>query len=266
MLRAAEAARLAEARLEAGRQLYELEGISRLELDVREQEAFTARLELETGCAELIDHGLDPDVVERLLATRSTDPHLLVRAPVSGVVLELGAQEHEWVQEYAPLVVLGDPRRVELELQIPPDEVDVVQVGAAVDFVPVGRPEAVGQATVVTQVPQVDPETRTVRVRARIDETTRPPVPGVFVEGTLTHGEVRRSPSVPESAVIRLGGGDVVFVRRDASTFVVREVSLGQFNGSRYEVVAGVDLGEEVAVQGVFLLKSTLVGGGGEED
>ena len=80
---------------------------------------------------------------------------------------------------------------------------------------------------------------------------------------TLTHGEARTAASVPESAVIRVGGADVVFVQRDVGVYESRPVELGQFNGSRYEVYHGVEVGEQVVVQGVFLLKSVLIGGEG---
>jgi multidrug efflux pump subunit AcrA (membrane-fusion protein) len=76
----------------------------------------------------------------------------------------------------------------------------------------------------------------------------------------LTHGESRRSPSVPESAVIRIGGDDFVFVQTDEpGSFEARSVELGQFNGTRYEVLRGVSRDEQVAVQGVFFLKSALL-------
>jgi multidrug efflux pump subunit AcrA (membrane-fusion protein) len=86
--------------------------------------------------------------------------------------------------------------------------------------------------------------------------------PGAFVEGTLTHGTERRSPSVPESAVISMGGEDVVFVGVGEGAFEVRRVEIGLSNDSRYEVLSGVDLDEQVVVQGVFFLKSALVKGG----
>jgi multidrug efflux pump subunit AcrA (membrane-fusion protein) len=58
-----------------------------------------------------------------------------------------------------------------------------------------------------------------------------------------------------------MGSSDYVFVRLDAETFEARPVSVGRFNGSRYEIQEGLELDEEVAVQGVFLLKSALLRG-----
>jgi hypothetical protein len=177
------------------------------------------------------------------------------------VVLALEVQTHEWVQAYDPLVVIGDPEEVELLLQIPPDQATAVAAGDVVEFVAMGRGATAGRAEVITRVPEVDPVTRTVAVRARIVGDQPDFFPGVFVEGMVTHGEARTAPSVPEAAVIRLGGSDIVFVRRSETAFEARPVVLGASNGSRFEIVEGVSLGEEVAVQGVFLLKSALLGG-----
>jgi len=190
----------ADKRLEAGRELFSVDGISRLDLELREQEAFSARLEFDRARAELIDHGIPETTLQRVLESREPDPHLPLAAPIDGVVLDLAVQQHEWVQEYEPLLVIGDPQRIELELQIDPDRAADVAAGDTVEFVPVGRPSTTGRASVVTQVPQVDPSTRTIRIRARITRSDFTLYPGVFVEGTLTHGAVRQAPSIPSSS------------------------------------------------------------------
>jgi cobalt-zinc-cadmium efflux system membrane fusion protein len=266
LLRASERLKLAEKRVEAGRELLAIEGISRLDLEVREQEAFVARLDYETRREELLDHGLPADALEKALETRTPDAHLPVFSPIDGVVLDLFVQEHEWVQEFAPLVVVGDPQRIELELQIAPDQASSVAAGDIIEFAPVVRPDALGTATVITQVPQVDPESRTVRVRARIDKGSPGSFPGAFVQGTLVHGAARRSLAVPDSAVITVDGRDAVFVRTGEGQFAMRPVTTGLQTQGRREVVEGLAVGEEVATSGVFLLKSALVRGaeGGE--
>lgn len=260
-LRAREASRLAENRVHAGEQLLELEGISRLDLEERRQRALAARLEVEAVLADLEFLGYDEAQVETF---DRPDWHaeLTVRAPSAGVVLDLAVEEQGWVSHYEPMVTLGDPDRLELELQIPPDEAGRVEPGDRVDFGPVGRPERASLAEVITGVPRVDPTTRTVTVRARIVEGLGESLPGVFVEGTLVHGEDRASPAVPESAVIRVDQGDHVFVKIAPGTYEARPVRVGAFDGERYQVLDGVAVGEEVAVAGVFLLKSALVRAG----
>jgi RND family efflux transporter MFP subunit len=264
LLRARGRASLAATRLDAGNELYAIEGISRLDLQVREQEAFAANLEYTIVRDELLDHGFPEAALEAVLETRTTDAHLPVVAPVDGVVLELAVEDQEWVEEFQTMIVMGDPERVELELQVAPDHASIVAAGDLVDFAPVGRPDRVGRAKVISRVPQVDPGTRTIKLRARIVDGGSALYPGVFVEGTLAHGEARRAAAVPVSAVINFGGRDVVFVQLTEESFEVRPVTLGVFDGEVHEVVAGVEVGDPVAVGGVFLLKSTLLGAEGE--
>lgn len=265
LLQARERANLAATRLEAGRELYAIEGISRLDLQEREQAAFATELEFNIARDELLDHGYPENALDAVLSTRSTDAHLPVLAPVGGVILELAVENREWVEEFATLLVMGDPKRIELELQIAPDRAAAVVPGDPVEFTPVGRPDLVGRATVVSKVPQVDPGTRTIKLRAEIDDGGSALYPGVFVEGSVAHGDARTSAAVPESAVINAGGEDVVFVERSEGVFELRPVTLGVLDGGHHEVIEGVGVGERIAVDGVFLLKSTWIGGDGEE-
>ncbi len=59
MMRSYHQLKLAESRVEAGQKLLELEGISRLELQQREQQALAARLAFELAKSELLDLGID---------------------------------------------------------------------------------------------------------------------------------------------------------------------------------------------------------------
>ncbi len=254
---------LAKSLWHAGQQLYELQGISRLELDRREQQFMARQIDVHNTEAELHDLGYSESEIEELSRSRELHPRLTVRSPVAGVVLEVGVQPHEWVQPFDDLLVVGNPANVELELQLPPDQAAAVRPGDGIRFRPVGAATGGGTAEVVSQVPQVDPKTRTVSVRARVLDGRESVVPGVFVEGTLTRGPRSPAPSVPEEAVIRVGSGDRVFVRLDGESFEARQVSLGRLEDGRWEVVEGLIGDEQVAVEGVFLLKSALVRGEG---
>jgi len=257
-------ATLAATRLEAGRELYAIEGISRLDLQVREQEAFAAELDFTIILEELLDHGLPKVAVDSVLENRKPDAHLPIVALMDGVILELSVEDHEWVEEFQTLLVMGDPQRVELELQIAPDQAAAVAAGDVVRFTPVGRSGLTGLAKVVSEVPQVDPETRTIKLRAEIVECGASLYPGVFVEGTVSHGEARLAAAVPVSAIINVAGRDVVFVELNEGSYELRPVVLGVFDGAVHEVIEGVVVGDRIATGGVFLLKSTLLGGEGD--
>jgi cobalt-zinc-cadmium efflux system membrane fusion protein len=266
ILLALDRVKMAEQRIEAGRELLEIEGISRIDLERRLQELLSAKLRYSTLREEILDHGLPETSLDRILESQILDPHLPVTSPVDGVVLEVSVQEQEWVQPFAPLMVVGDPARIELELQLAPDQATSVAVGDSVEFAPVGGADERGRATVITRVPQIDAATRTVLIRAKIDHETASYFPGAFVEATVRTGSARTSLAVPRSAVINLDGDDVVFVATGADEFTVRTVVLGQSHEDGYEVARGLSEGEEIAVAGVFLLKSALLKSDSGED
>jgi RND family efflux transporter MFP subunit len=266
-LRHVEELRMAQSRVEAGEELFAVEGISRLELERRRMEAYNASLLVDAKRHHLQDMGLTGADLEAMEAKGSPDGFATLVAPSAGVVLSLNAQQHQWHQAFDPLVEIGDPGRLELQIQVAPSDAGRVETGETVEFAPVGFPERAGRARVLSAIPSVDPVTRTVTVRARIDgEPADYLVPGVFVHGQIVSGDERRSPSVPEGAVIRIGGQDYVFVSVDAETYEARAVRLGVFNGMRYEVLEGLKAGEEVAAEGVFLLKSALLAQGADSD
>jgi RND family efflux transporter MFP subunit len=264
VLRRREELLLAQSRLAAGEHLYGLEGISKIELDHRAQQAHAEQIGFEQAMHELEDVGYTEQDVEQLLERGTPDGRLMLRSPTNGVVLELTVQEYEWTEPFQPMMTIGDPGRLELRIRVQPVDSTGIASGDRIDFVPVGHSELSGSARVLVRIPTVDPVTRTVAVRAAIESSDGPLYPGLFVEGVLVRGESKPCPSVPESAVTRIGDHDYVFVQGTPGTFEARAVQLGKFNGTRYEVVEGVETGEEVVVEGAFFLKSALIQGGGD--
>jgi len=260
LLRLGEEMRLARSRWLAGQQLYELQGISQQELDRRKQQTLVAEIAYEETHHELEDLGFTDDDLTRLRERMQPAGRLTVRAPADGVVLEMSVERYAWTRGFEPLLVLGHPDELELRVRLQPADAAHVSYGDLIEFSPVGERSNLGQGRVLTAIPKVDPVTRTVAIRAEILTTETPLLPGMFVDGVLMHSGSSRALSVPESAVIRLGGGDVVFVSgTEDNTFEPRTVRLGRFRGERYEVVEGLAPGEQIVVEGVFLLKSALL-------
>ena len=241
----------------AGRELYAIEGISRLELERREHEALGALLELEAIKVELEDMGMVEDEIEAL-TVGELHGELPVRAPVSGVVLEVHVTAQFRAQAWESLALLGHSRDLELDLQVPPSMAPSVMRDQKIQFAPVGEPLCC-VATVLTQVPQVDETTRTVRIRARVESSSPMLVPGVFVEGELVAatepGEAPRV-AVVEDAVIRLEGRDVVFVEVGSGSYQPVAIEVGRTHGGKIEVLSGLGGGERIVSSGAFLLKS----------
>ena len=252
-----------------GEALYEVEGISRIELERRQLAVFEAELAERNAVLELEDLGFDNEEIEQF-PDEMVHGELPVRAAFSGVVLEVPVATSDRVERLQNLLVVGDLDRLELALQMPPEAAGRGRPGDLVRFAPIGQGPCC-EARLQTQVPTVDPMTRTVRVRARIVDNegsvaTRL-VPGTFVEGVLMPSGDEQRPghsktiSVPATAVVRVDSDDIVFVEQAPGEYRVQKVQVETVTNGTARLVGGITAGEKVVERGAFLLKSKLVAG-----
>ena len=109
--------------------------------------------------------------------------------------------------------------------------------------------------TVFSIDPTVNPETRTVRVRAQVATPHENLRPGAFVTATL-HIPLGEQLAIPRSAVLLSGTHRLVFVVAPDGRFTPRDVELGRLAGDYYEVRAGLTAGEDVVTAANFLIDS----------
>lgn len=103
--------------------------------------------------------------------------------------------------------------------------------------------------------PVLDEATRSIRVRARVENPAGLLRPGMYVDLYLRSDE-GEAVAVPEEAVMFTGERALVFVARGEGFFEPREVTLGTHAEKFYEVKNGLEAGERVAVSGNFLIDS----------
>jgi membrane fusion protein, heavy metal efflux system len=173
-------------------------------------------------------------------------------APVepSQVLFTVASTTHVWVIGRAPERVIGDLRE-----------------GAAAVFRADAYPTTSFDGTIALLSPTLDEETRTLDVRMELDDTTGRLRAGLF--GSLAIGSEGASLVVPETAVARVHGSDVVFVPAGAAgAFRVVPVRVGHRSGGLAEILEGLSEDDTVVLTGSFTLKSILLSAeleGGDE-
>lgn len=105
----------------------------------------------------------------------------------------------------------------------------------------------------------LDPETRTIRVTALVDNPDRHLKPGMFVEVALPGESLHDVLSVPSAALQEIDGQALVFVHKGGDEFQRRDVSVGATSDGRVQILAGLQPGESVVVAGGFALKSEML-------
>jgi cobalt-zinc-cadmium efflux system membrane fusion protein len=105
--------------------------------------------------------------------------------------------------------------------------------------------------------PLVDKDTRTARVVAVIENADRTWRPGSFVTAAIALNEKTVAVVAPATAIQKLAGRPVVFVRTKDG-FEKRDVVLGEKEDQSLEIVSGLTAGETVAATNTFALKAEL--------
>jgi RND family efflux transporter MFP subunit len=104
-------------------------------------------------------------------------------------------------------------------------------------------------------LPQVDPATRTLKLRLEVDNPQFALRPDMYVDVELPVA-MPSGLTVPQDAVIDSGHEKRVFVERSSGVFEPRQVQTGWRYGDRVEIVHGVKEGERVVAAGTFLVDS----------
>lgn len=179
---------------------------------------------------------------------------VVVRAPIDGIVLARTVSVGVAVEPGgASLFTLGEPAAVRVIADVFERELSLVREGASATLVLPSLPQPV-RARVDASGANVDPETRRAPVYLTVLDDAAVLRAGMFATVTI-EASGAASPGLPVTAVlVKEGGRTVVYVARDANTFVARDVQVGHPVEGRVPVFAGLAAGDRVAVRGALLL------------
>jgi cobalt-zinc-cadmium efflux system membrane fusion protein len=182
-----------------------------------------------------------------------------VRAPIAGRVVErkveLGAAVGRDNLE-TELFVIVDLSRVWVDLSVASSDLPLIREGQPVKISARGLAETTN-GKIVFVSPLVDKDTRTARVAAEIQNGDRTWRPGSFVTAAIALSERNVPVVAPATAIQKLEGRPVVFVRTKDG-FEKRGVVLGQKEDQSIEIVSGLTAGETIASANTFALKAEL--------
>ena len=183
----------------------------------------------------------------------------VLRSPIAGHVIERHIAPGQSVDGSAIGYKVADLEHLWIELSVFERDLGSVHVDDEVQVAPLASPndKIAGKIAHVGEV--IDPATRSTDVRVTVERPRFHLRVGQSVEATITNGLTEREATlIPSTSIIYVDGKPTVFVSEGADRARAIAVRLGGSDGTRHEVVEGVQPGQSVASNGVFALKSEL--------
>ena len=171
-----------------------------------------------------------------------------VIAPMDGVVSERMVSAGEYVKVGADLVKIVDSNPLKLTFTLPEKNAGEIKTGQRVRVITSVYRDETFEGEIYFINPKVDPDTRTIEVKAWVDNSEYKLRPGYFVDVRVLL-EKRRSLVLPESAVIVREGEVVVMVVVDGSVKYKRITPGVRYDG-KVEILDGISPEEEIVVSG----------------
>ena len=178
-----------------------------------------------------------------------------VSAPTAGIVTAASVVPGSRVVPGDALFEVSDLSHVWVFADVRMPDLARVHLGMAATVSVASLPGRTFPGTVSLIDPNVDPKTRTVRVRIAVDNPNGELRPDLFGEVELLE-EPREGLRIPRDAVVDSGTRQVVFLVQPDGHFEPRPVQLGAVVGEEVEVVHGLVVGDRVVTRANFLLDS----------
>ena len=210
----------------------------------------------------LRQRGLSKAQIERMQTEGGTGLEFEILAPRTGTVTRRHVYEGQYVAEGTRLFELADFSRMWLQFALPEQDLPFVRVGLPVEIRLPSLPGRVFRSEIGFINPNLDPQTRTAKVRVELENPVGQD--GKHLGHEILHLSVAsgrievggEALAVPREAVLWTGTGARVYVEKEPGVYERRGVELGRAGDHFWEVRAGLQAGERVVVESNLLVDS----------
>ncbi|EPR74077.1 putative Co/Zn/Cd efflux system membrane fusion protein [Winogradskyella psychrotolerans RS-3] len=201
-------------------------------------------------------HGNQLDEVEQ---TGQVKTSFTIYSHVSGVVTEISINEGSHIMDGKPIFKVSNLNTVWANFDVYENQIGQFKTGQEVMVSTKAYPDKAFNGKVDFIDPILDTNTRTVKLRVVLNNSDDVLKPGMFVEGKVKSNSSINKETVlviPAPAVLWTGKRSVVYIKADPNepVFEMRQITLGNSIGDNYEVLEGLNDGDEIVTNGTFTI------------
>ncbi len=194
--------------------------------------------------------------IRELEKTRKIMKFLHITSPFSGIVINIGARDGQYVTSQTEIFMIADLSRVWVYVYVYEYELPWVKVGDEVEMKLSSLPGEIFTGKTTYIYPYLEADTRTIKVRLEFDNPGIQLKPNMFADVLIHASKQVEALVIPSKAVLRTGERDTVLVERSPGKYEPRDVTLGISSEGLVQILAGVEEGEEIVTSAQFLIDS----------
>jgi cobalt-zinc-cadmium efflux system membrane fusion protein len=177
-----------------------------------------------------------------------------LKSPLTGVVVERTVTPGQLVTGEI-LFTIADLDQLQVLADLYERDVALVKEGQSAVVKVEAYPDVDFPARVTAVGDIVDSVTRTIKVRAQVNNKDRLLKPEMFARLQLDLSEAGRFLTLPREAVLEKDGKQFVYVAEDSGRYVKREVKVVNTSSDQVRVLEGIRHGERIVTKGAVLIK-----------
>jgi Cu(I)/Ag(I) efflux system membrane fusion protein len=212
-----------------------------------------AKITQEAAVNRLRNLGFADSDIQALEKTGKTNPNLLMRSPLKGVVVKRHVEPGAIVSSGEPLVFLADPKSLWFAGNIFEQDARLIERGQKMRIHLESYPDLEIIAKVNYVSPTVDSQSRGILIRADIDNEDGKLRPDMYANAKLQIGTMQAI-VVPQTAIVRDKEALYAFVRTGPESYRRIMVKGFDFDGKRFAITDGVEPNIDILTRGAVLL------------
>jgi Cu(I)/Ag(I) efflux system membrane fusion protein len=186
-------------------------------------------------------------------------PTVNVLANASGIVVDKKVEQGDYITQGGALFDLADLSSVWAIFDAYEADLSFLKIGDNVEYTLQTLPDKPFSGKISFIDPLLDKTTRTAKVRVETANAEWQLKPEMYADAIVkTHLEHKGNEIIiPKTALLWTGKRSIVYVKQPdtgAPVFKLREIELGASLGNEYVVLSGLSDGEEIVVNGTFVI------------
>jgi cobalt-zinc-cadmium efflux system membrane fusion protein len=242
---------------ELAKDLYDIKALPQKDLKQAENDFIKAKAEFRRARERLLSLQVPKEELEKPLSQQTITSSYQIYSPIAGTVVERTVTPGQSVNgdPTQVLFTVADLSKIQVIADVYEKDLGLVEVNQKATVTVEAYPDIGFPATISAIGDLVDPTTRTIKLRAVVNNADHKLKPGMFARLNVRLSQETTFPLIPQDAVVEIDGSMFVYVAEGNNRYVKRPVKIGLPSAGQVAVLDGLKAGETIVVKGAVLLK-----------